>query len=237
MRSILLSRTTIVRWAATTSLFGAALITGCNSTSNDGFVGAPVLIKVTGQTDISAQVATDAGPYVFTVVDTAGTGVQGVTVNFTISGPATLATTSAVTDQGGSVLTSVHFAQTVGTVTITATASGITAPAVVHTSSYAAPPSKFTIAGGNNQIGVHGTALSEAIAVLVTDQYDNPVNSILISLQPSAGTVGTASARTGLDGRLTTTYTLPATPGVQTITASALFNGTTINLTFTETGT
>ena len=217
------------------SLVGAALFAGCSNDANNGFVGSPVLIKVTGRTDLSAQVATDAGPYVFTVVDTAGTGVPGVTVNFTIVGPATLLSTTAVTDQGGSVLTSVHFSQVAGNVAITATAVGIATPAVVFTSSYAAPASRMT-GGGGGQTALRGTMLPDPLSVLVTDTYGNPVVSVLVTLTATGGTLGTLSGRTGADGRFTTTYQLPATPGVQTITASATFNSVVNTVTFTETG-
>ena len=217
-----------------TSLFGAALFAGCNNDSSSGFVGQPVQIKVTGRTDLSAEVATDAGPYVFTVVDTGGTGVQGVTVNFTSVGPATLLSTTAVTDQGGSVLTSVHFSQVAGTVAITATAVGITTPAVVHTNSYAAPASRMTGSGGG-QVALRGTALQDPISVLVTDTYGNPVVSVLVTMSATGGTLGTLSGRTGADGRFTTTYTLPATTGAQTITAVATINNVNTTVTFTET--
>lgn len=228
MRSIILPR-------LATALLGAVLVAGCSNAVNDTFVGAPALIKVTGQTDISALVATDAGPYVFTVVDTAGAGVAGVTVTFTIVGPATLIQTSAVTNQGGSVLTSIHFSQTAGSVAITATAAGIATPAVVHTSSYAAPASKLTAAGGQGQVALRGSALADPLAVLVTDQYNNPVSTILVTWVSSAGTLGTLSARTGNDGRVSTPYTLPATAGIQTITASATLNGVSNTVTFTAT--
>ncbi len=216
------------------SLFGAALFTGCNNNTSDGFVGQPVQIKVTGRTDLSAEIATDAGPYVFTVVDTAGTGVQGVTVNFTSAGPATLLSTTAVTDQGGSVLTSVHFSQLAGTVAITARAVGITTPAVVFTSSYAAPASKIVGSGGG-QLALRGTALTDPVSVLVTDTYGNPVVSVLVTMTATGGTLGTLSGRTGADGRFTTTYTLPATAGAQTITASVTFNNVVNTVNFTET--
>ena len=97
MRSLILPWAGLARWAGLTSLFGAALIASCSSNDGITFVGAPTIIKVTGRIDISAEVATDAGPYVFTVTDTGGNGVQGVTVTFTIAGPATLLSTSAVT--------------------------------------------------------------------------------------------------------------------------------------------
>lgn len=237
MRSLILPWAGLARWARLTSLFGAALIASCSSNDGITFVGAPTIIKVTGRIDISAEVATDAGPYVFTVTDTGGNGVQGVTVTFTIAGPATLLSTSAVTDKGGSVLTSVHFSQVAGNVAITATAAGITTPAVVRTSSYAAPPSRLTASGGQGQSTTRGTPLPDLLSVLATDQYNNPVVSVLITLEATAGTLGVLSARTGADGRVTTTYTLPATPGIQTITASAVFNGVTRTVTFTATGT
>ena len=226
MRSMMLSA----------SLLMVTSIAGCNSSQEVTFVGTPAIIKVTGQTDISAVVASDAGPYVFTVTDTGGTGVQGVTVNFAVAGPATLISTSAVTDKQGTVLTSVHFGQTVGVVAVTATAVGIATPAVVHTSSYAGPATKLLAIGGQGQSALRGTPLSDLLSTFAGDQYNNPVVGVLITLQASAGVLGTTSARTGADGRVTSTYTLPATPGVQTITASTEFNGVPKSVTFTATG-
>jgi len=54
-----------------------------------------------------------------------------------------------------------------------------------------------------------------------------------VTFNAPAGTLTTPSSRTGTDGRATTTYRLPATPGDQVITAFITINNTTLTVDFT----
>ena len=78
--------------------------------------------------------------------------------------------------------------------------------------------------GGNNQTGVAGTTLKKPLSVRVTNAYTGAVMpgvTINFSDGGSGGTFGNAQAVTNSNGYATTTYTLPALPGVYKINASA----------------
>lgn len=238
MRSKILSGRVAPRWLGALALLGGAAVIGCSTTDTQGFIGTPAVIRAVGGTDINSKVGDTLGPYSVKVTDTAGNGVAGVTVTFSIVGNATLVNTTATTDQDGGAFTSIVLGHTVGNMTITATANGIATPALFQTHSYAGPATTFALAGGGGQNAPRGTAVTEALTVSVTDQYGNGVGSVLVTWQATAGTLGTPSGRTGANGVVSTTYTLPATPGAQTITASALINGTAPSvITLTATGT
>jgi len=235
MASIILPRPTIVRSIGVAAFLGVAVLAACSNDTGE-FVGAPARITAVGGTDLNGQVGDTLGPFAVKVTDTAGTPVAGVAVNFSIVGNATLVTTSATTDQDGGTFTSIALGHTVGNMTITASVSGIATPAIFNTHSYAGAPVTMVITGGANQSAPRGTALPDMLSVSVTDQYGNGVNNILVSWEATAGVLGTPSSRT-TNGAATTTYTLPATPGAQTITASSIISGTTPTIkTFTATG-
>jgi len=99
------------------------------------------------------------------------------------------------------------------------------------------PATSVAITGGNNQSGTAGTPLPQALTVLVTDQYGNPVsgNSVAFSDGGAGGTFSNSNpVTTGSDGIASQMYTLPASPKTVTITAAA--TGVTSAAVFTETG-
>jgi adhesin/invasin len=226
MRSIRLAQ-----HAAAATLLGAVLLAGCSNAIDQG-PGGPTKITSTGATDLSGVVGTDIGPYVFVVTDADGNVVPNVKVDFTITGAGTLNTTTATTDNGGSVIATAKFGHTVGTMTVTATAVGVATPASVSSTSVADAPTQLSVLSGNNQSAASGTRLDVALGAIVTDQYGNPVNNIEVVWTAESGTLGSQNGRTDMAGRQTTSYTLPSKPGVNDITASTTF--ATIH--FTETG-
>jgi hypothetical protein len=85
----------------------------------------------------------------------------------------------------------------------------------------------FTAAAGNNQTGIVGSTLPVALQAALHDPYSGkaiPTAGIPVTFKASGG-VGVFSnknATTSSSGIATTSYTLPATPGTYTITASSL---------------
>lgn len=75
----------------------------------------------------------------------------------------------------------------------------------------------------NNQTGQVGTALTRPLAAQVTDQFGNGVAGITVNwtIASGAGTLSSPSAVTDADGRASVTWTLGATPGAQTVSATA----------------
>ena len=104
---------------------------------------APVVFSLTTQVAVSGVSLVSGGgqsaavgqafanPVVFAVRDTNGNPVQGLLVNFSLSGSATFNPTSATTNAHGQVQTSVTAGATAGTITVTATYSTLTASATL----------------------------------------------------------------------------------------------------------
>ncbi|HSE51760.1 MAG TPA: Ig-like domain-containing protein [Gemmatimonadales bacterium] len=81
-------------------------------------------------------------------------------------------------------------------------------------------PAKMSIQAGNGQTAPHGTTLPLEATIKVTDLNDDPVANATVSFAVAQGSVGSASVTTGADGIAKTTWTLGATIGTQTATAS-----------------
>ncbi|MBI3474549.1 MAG: Ig-like domain-containing protein [Acidobacteria bacterium] len=154
------------------------------------------------------------------VTDQGGNAVAGTSVTFTApSGSFT--GSPATTDSGGSASAAYTAGTIAGPVTITATAGS--ASASFHETITPGPPSSVTVSGGDGQIGPAGSLLPQPLAVIVADQYANPVSGVDVVFddagsggQFSGNPVATDNTGTALDF-----YQLPGVPGGVTISASA----------------
>jgi hypothetical protein len=83
-------------------------------------------------------------------------------------------------------------------------------------------PASITIVSGNNQTGVAGSALPDALGVLVTDASGRPVAGISVNwtVVAGGGSVIPASSTTDSAGLATTNWTLGAALGANRVTAS-----------------
>ena len=92
------------------------------------------------------------------------------------------------------------------------------------------------ITSGNNQVAPAGTQLPQGLAVLVTDKYGNPVPGVDVDFDDGGAGGSYSYANPGItsnSGTLTQFYTLPPSPGIVTITATA--TGVATPAVFTET--
>ncbi len=169
------------------------------------------------------------------VQDVYKNGVSGVTVNFTANHGAVPNPSSVVTDANGLARTTLQLPTTVSTVTVTASSTGLKNINFVEYS-VAGPAANIAITSGNNQSAPAGTQLQQALTVLVTDQYGNPVSGVDVDFD-DGGAGGTYAyvnpGVTSNSGTLTQLYTLPPSPGTITITATA--TGVATPAVFTET--
>jgi hypothetical protein len=169
------------------------------------------------------------------VQDAYKNGVSGVTVNFAANKGSVPNPSSVVTDANGLARTTLQLPTTVSTVTVTASSTGLKNINFVEYS-VAGPAAKVAITSGNNQFAPAGTLLPQGLAVLVTDQYGNPVPGVDVDFD-DGGAGGTYSyANPGVtsnSGTLTQFYTLPPSRGTITITATAA--GVANPAVFTET--
>jgi hypothetical protein len=168
--------------------------------------------------------------------DTYRNGVPGVNIHFTANNGAVPNPSSVVTDANGLASTTLRLPTTVSTVTVTASSAGFKNAAFVEYS-VAGAAAKVAITSGNHQFAPAGTQLPQALTVLVTDQYGNPVPGVDVDFD-DGGAGGTyAYANPGVtsnSGTVTQFYTLPASPKTITITATA--TGVGNPAVFTETG-
>jgi hypothetical protein len=163
-------------------------------------------------------------------------GVAGVTVNFTANKGGVLTPASAITDANGFASTMLQLPTTVSTVTVTASSAGFKNVAFPEYS-VAGPAASVAINSGNNQTAGAGTQLPQALTVLVTDQYGNPVsgNGVNFSDGGAGGSFSGANpVVTGGNGMASQFYTLPATPGMVSVTAAS--TGVANPAVFSETG-
>jgi hypothetical protein len=163
-------------------------------------------------------------------------GVSGITITFTANKGAIPNPASVVTDANGMARTMLQLPTTVGTITVTGSAMGSKNISYVEYS-VAGPAATISVTGGNNQTGNAGTQLPTALAILVTDQYGNPVsgNSVTFSDGGAGGTFSSPNpVITGTSGTASVMYTLPASP--KTVTIDATATGVTNPAVFNETG-
>ncbi|MGH7594266.1 MAG: Ig-like domain-containing protein [Gemmatimonadales bacterium] len=216
-------------------LLALAAVSACSSNGSSSNAGVPVHLTVLAGAGISGTVGTAIGPIVVRVTDSAGTAVQGVTVNYTVNAGATFTAPSVVTDARGDALTSLTLGHTAGAATVTAVVSGVTSSASFQVTGLADVASAFTITGGNHGSGTRGLPLPDPLTVRVTDQYDNGVVGLNINWVASAGLLAAATSRTDANGQASTQLTLPGAAGAITVTATAVINATPTTVTFNVT--
>lgn len=175
-------------------------------------------------------------PIVFHVTDKYANSVPGVAINFSANKGGVPNPTSTVTDANGLASTMLQLPTSVTKLSVTAGSPGLKS---VGSSEYsvAGPAANIGITSGNNQVGSAGTQLPQALTVLVTDQYGNPVsgNSVTFDDGGAGGSFSNPNpVVTDSKGSATQFYTLPSSPGTVTITATAA--GVSNPAVFTETG-
>ncbi len=196
---------------------------------------ATQLIYSSGHQQTGAAGSYLANPLIAEVLDAYKNRVPGVTVHFTANKGAIPNPSSVVTGANGLAITTLQLPTTVGTVTVTASSAGLkNLPFAEY--SVAGPPANIAIPSGNNQSATPGTQLPQALTVLVTDQYANPISgsSVTFSDGTAGGTFSNSNpVVTGTNGTATQFYTLPSSSGPVTINATAA--GLATPAVFTET--
>lgn len=103
----------------------------------------------------------------------------------------------------------------------------------------AGPPDALVKVSGDNQTGPNSIALPDSLVVRVVDQFGNPVGGHVVAFAATAGggSVNPEMGATGPDGRAATAWTLGASLGGQTATATAAAAITGSPATFDATAT
>jgi adhesin/invasin len=201
-----------------------------------GTPGAAAVINVLAGDGQSATVntAVNVAPSV-EVTDQFGNVIEGADVTFAIGlGGGSVTGEDQVTDAAGvATVGSWTLGTTAGTNTLVAT-SGV-ATATVTATGTAGPPAIMSKHLGDNQTDTVNRTVDIAPAVLVTDEFGNPVEDVSVTFVPSGnGGVTDSPASTNASGIATVgSWRLATLAGGNTLTASA--GG--LDVTFDATGT
>jgi hypothetical protein len=184
--------------------------------------GAVKIVAYGGTKQTGAAGSTLPNALVSQAQDTFKNGVPGITVNFTATKGAVPNPPSVVTDANGFARIQLQLPTSVGTISVSGSSTGLKNISFVEYS-VAGPAATIGVTGGNNQAAPAGTQLPQALTVLVTDQYGNPVlgNAVTFSDGGAGGTFASNPVTTGSNGTASQFYTLPPSPGAVTIDASA----------------
>ena len=161
-----------------------------------------------------------------------GVPVAGLSVSFIDGKKGTFSPNPAITNSSGIASTSFTLPTTAGTVTVTAGSVGYTS--ATFTETVTAPVETLAVNGGNNQSGNVSTALPTPLTVLATTGGTVTAGVSVAFTDGAGGTFSPNPAVSNSSGIASTTYTLPATAGTYTVTASS--SGFS-SATFTETAT
>lgn len=152
------------------------------------------------------------------------TPVAGVAVTFAVSGGGSIAPNGVVTTNANGIaaLTSWTLGSTPGaTQTVTASSPGLANSPLTFTAT-ALSASKLAKVSGDNQTTVLGRPLPQPVVVSVLDPNNTPVPNATVTFTVSTGggSISTTSGKTGANGQLSVNWTLGATLGAQTVTAT-----------------
>jgi hypothetical protein len=171
--------------------------------------------------------------YVVLVEDSAGTPVAGVVVAWSVTGGGGTITASSTTDGAGIA----GAIRTLGTVAGTQTAQAVVGGASVSftATALAGPPTQRSKNAGDAQTAAAGSVLPVPFAVLVQDQYANPVESVTVNwtVASGGGSLSVPSSKTNGSGIARVTLTLGPGAGPNGVTADV--QGIAGGLAFTAT--
>ena len=183
--------------------------------------GASQLTAVSGGGQSGRVGSTLTNPLVVEVTNASGSPVVGVTVNWTVSGGASVSPENTTTNAQGRASTQLTLGGVVGAYTVTALATGV-GSVTFNATATAGPPSPGTseVSAAPGTITA-GTGQS-TITVVVRDASNNPVAGVAVNISASGtgNTITPVTASTTASG--VTTFTFSSTVAeVKNITATA----------------
>jgi hypothetical protein len=155
-------------------------------------------------------------PLVVRVRDRLNHGIAGLTVSFSVSANGgSVSPAAALTDAQGQASAVWTLGTRAGTYEVVASISGAQQTVTFTARANPGPAAILSKLAGDNQYGFHGSKLDTMIAVLVRDQYGNPVKGhpVLFETDPDHGTADSSVAFTDSTGAARTGWRLPALSG------------------------
>lgn len=200
---------------------------------------APTLSIVSGEAQ-SGLIGTAATATLDVVLkDGAGVPMIGQTVNWTVvSGSATLASSTSITDGSGNAQVSFTYGSFAGPITFRATAFGGVASVDMHATAVTA--NSLTKISGDAQAGAPGSTLPVPLTVQIQPPGGVTVLSgvpIDFTVTSGSASVTVASVLTDALGHASTSVNLGLTPGAVSVLAQVSGGGPSATFTETVTGT
>jgi hypothetical protein len=198
--------------------------TGRDTTVADSTPTATALLLYSGNEQ--SAVAGDSLPDRLTVraVTDDGTGVAGVQIVWAVgSGGGSLSSGTETTDTQGIARVIWTLGPTIGTQTVTASASGLNGSPVTFTATATAPPATaLTLESGNDQTGDVGSELAQPLVVRVSDHQGNGVQGTVVAWSAAArsGSLSASTDTSDVNGLVSVNWTLGPTAGTQEASAS-----------------
>ena len=177
-------------------------------------------------------------PVVVAALDAHGRPVPGIDVSFAPArGHGSADPSSAVTDNQGRAQTSWTLGPSLGAQSLTATAAGHAATATATAVTPEEVVADIRVVSGDEQRALRATALPAPVVVAALDADGGPVPGVDVSFAPAPGhgSAAPSSAVTDSEGRAQTSWTLGASLGAQSLTATAA--GFSVDATAEATGT
>lgn len=225
---------------------GSAQLTATSgsATQNAGVtVGqvAAAIAKVSGDAQTGTVGQALASPLVVQVSDSTAHAIAGLTVNFAVtSGAGSLGTAAPTTGANGQAQTTWTLGGAAGSQTVSATASGSNVAGNPVTFTATATGTAVVAWVGNHQPGLVGYGVNVRPAVRLTDPSNSPIANatVTFAVTGGGGSVTGGTATTNANGVAQAgKWTLGASPGVNTLTATVTGSGIIGNpVAFSDTG-
>jgi plastocyanin len=224
-----------------TMLAALAVLGACGGSGGDGGGGSnPVVtIAIAGAPNGDAQTATVATAVTDSLrvlVKEDNIAQAGVTVSWssTVVG-ASLSPAASATDGNGFATSSWTLGNVAGAQTASATLSGAAgSPVTFNATATAGPPFNLSMVSGSGQTAILNGNFANQLRVLVTDQFDNPVQGVAVNFAGSGGImVDNPTTNTGINGTATATIIGAATAGPGGVSATVVGIGSPVNFTLT----
>jgi len=196
--------------------------------------GAPAKLVAVGSTTLTGVVGQPvASPISAVLKDAFDNGISGATVNVAVAGGGSVQDVAVTSDASGMVAL-LPSEWTLGTVKGNQTLTFSNGPASLTftVAAAAGPIQSISVLTGNNQSGLAGTPLAQAVLLAGVDQYGNRTDNQVVnfSVLSGGGKLGAFTANAAPDGTITMpAFTLGKSALPQTILASAGSQSTTVS--------
>lgn len=178
---------------------------------------------VNGNNQSATVGASLANPFVIEVLDSRGRPIGGQTVTWNVmQGGGSMSPATSVSNASGEARSFLQLGPTPGVNRVTASL-GTLSPVEFTAMAMARAASQLGMVAGNNQEATMGSQLPQQVVVRATDATGVPVAGVSVSfaVTTGGGTVQPGVIATDANGHASATWTLGATVGTQTLSASA----------------